>query len=75
MGRKHPTILYSINGARVYTYDLSPTKEESTVKTLLGEFTTTFSSDLSDEFPRAYWFIEKAVLGWLKDEYTRIATS
>lgn len=73
--RNHQTILYSINGSRVYTYDLSPTKEESTVKTSLGEFTTTFSADLSDEFPRAYWFIEKAVLGWLKDEYSRIATS
>lgn len=72
--RNHPTILYSINGLRVYTYDLSPMKEESTVKTSLGEFTTTFSSDLSDEFPRAYWFIEKAVLGWLKDEYSQIAS-
>ncbi len=73
--RNHPTMLYSINGSRVYTYDLSPTKEESAVKTSAGEFTITFSAGLSDEFPRAYWFIEKAVLGWLKDESGQIATS
>ncbi|MBX2991361.1 MAG: hypothetical protein KF749_09335 [Bacteroidetes bacterium] len=69
-------ILFSINGTKVYTFDVAPTREESNID--LSEFgtaTTTLSSDLSDGFPKGYRFIQKAVLKWLKDEHTRIVRS
>jgi hypothetical protein len=71
----HHVIIYRINASRVYSYDLSPTTEQSTVMTSVGEFAITASSDLSDNFPRTYKFMQKAVLRWLRDEYDQVAIS
>jgi hypothetical protein len=72
--KNYSVILYNIDGSKVYTYDVAPTKEESNIPIVgLGKVTMTFSSDLSDTFPKTYWFLEKAVLAWLKSEYDRIS--
>jgi len=74
--RNFSGILFSINGSKVYTFDVAPTREESHIDVSeFGTASVTFSSDLSDGFPRGYWFIQKAVLRWLKDEYVRIVQS
>ena len=66
-------VLFSINGSKVYSFDVAPIKEESHIDLSgIGTARITFSSDLSDGFPKGYWFIEKAVFKWLKDEHTRI---
>lgn len=66
-------VLFSINGSKVHSFDVAPLKEESHLDLSgLGTARITFSSDLSDGFPRGYWFIEKAVFTWLKAEYSRI---
>ncbi|HYT53821.1 MAG TPA: hypothetical protein VEQ38_03840 [Verrucomicrobiae bacterium] len=66
--KNHRVIIYKINASRVYSYDLSPTTEQTSV----GDFTITASADLSHDFPRAYKFMQKAVLRWLRDEHDRI---
>jgi len=70
--KNHRVIIYRINRSRVYSYDLAPNTEQSTVTTSHGDFTITASSDLSDDFPRAYRFMQKAVLFWLRAELDRI---
>ncbi len=73
--KSHHVIIYRINSSRVYSYDLAPIMEQSTVTTSVGDFTVTASSDLSDDFPKAYKFVQKAVLRWLRDEHDQIANS
>jgi len=66
-------IYYSINGSKVYSLDMAPLTDQSTVNlSELGSLTITISSDFSDSFPKNYWFIQKAVLKWLRDNYARI---
>jgi len=69
-------MLYSINGSKVYSLDLTPVNDETKIE--VPDFDTlsfTLSVDSTDKFPKAYWFIEKAVLRWLRDEFVRIAHS
>lgn len=74
--KDYSVILYSINGSKVYSLDVAPTKEESHIDLSgFGTATIKVSSDLSDTFPKGYWFIQKAVLKWLRDEYARISHS
>jgi len=73
--KNYDVIIYRINSSRVYSYDLAPTMEQSTVTTAVGDFTVTASSNLSDDFPRAYKPLQKAVLRWLRDEHDPIANS
>jgi len=74
--KNYSVILYSINGSKVYTYDIAPTKHESNVPIAnIGKVTMTFSSDLSDTFPKSYRFLEKAVLSWFRNEYDRISNN
>jgi hypothetical protein len=74
--RNYSAVLFSINGTKVYSFDVAPMKEESHIDPSgLRTATITFSSNLSDGFPKGYWFIQKAVIKWLKDEYTRILHS
>jgi hypothetical protein len=70
--KNYRVVIYRINASRVYSYDLAPSTEQSTVTTALGDFAITASSDLSDDFPSAYRFIRKAVLIWLRAEHDRI---
>jgi len=74
--KNYSAVLFSINGTKVYSFDVVPMKEESRIDVSgFGTATITFSSDLSDGFPKGYWFIQKAVFKWLKDEYVRIVQS
>jgi hypothetical protein len=70
--KNHPVVIYRINSSRVYSYDLDPTTEDSTVVTSIGDVSIRVSSDLSDDFPKPYKFLQKAVLRWLRDEYDRL---
>ncbi len=66
-------ILYSINGSKVYSFDIAPIKAESDIDISgFGKTAFTVSGDLSDKFPKTYWFIQKAVLKWLRDEFNRV---
>lgn len=37
-----------------------------------GSKVYSYSGDFESQFPKSYWFIEKAVIHWLKDEYNKI---
>lgn len=71
--KNHNVILYNINGSKVYSLDMAPMRDESIVDLAeFGKATITLSSDFSDTFPKTYWFIQKAVLKWLRDEFRRL---
>ena len=71
--KHHKVILYNINGSKVYSLDMAPTKDESIIDLAeFGKATMTVSSDFSDTFPKTYWFIQKAVLKWLRNEFDHI---
>jgi hypothetical protein len=72
--KNHNVILYNIDGSKVYSLDMAPMKNESIVDLAeFGKATLTVSSDFSDTFPKTYWFIQKAVLKWLRNEFDNIA--
>jgi hypothetical protein len=72
--KNHNVILYSIDGSKVYSLDMAPVRDESIMDLAeFGKATLTLFSDFSDTFPKTYWFIQKAVLKWLKDEFEHIA--
>jgi hypothetical protein len=73
--KHHRLIIYRINGSQVFSYDLAPTSEQSTVTIAVGNFTSTTSSNFTDDFPRAYKFMQKAVVHWIREEYDRMANS
>jgi hypothetical protein len=75
MAKSYPGIIYSINNSKAYRLYVEETKKhESSLEILrIDKLTLTFSSDLSDTFPKTYWFLEKAVLTWLKSEYDQIS--
>lgn len=67
---------YSINGSRIYSFDMNPLSDESEIE--LPDIETAspmklvITCDLSDKFPRSYQFMEKAVIKWLNDEYLKL---
>jgi hypothetical protein len=74
--KNYGVILYNINGSKVYSLDMAPSTDQSTIDLEeIGELTITISSDLSDKFPKNYWFIQKAVYKWLRDNYASINNS
>ncbi len=69
-------VFYSINGSRIYSFDMSPLSNETEVKLPSVETDSpmklVITCDLSDKFPRNYQFMEKAVIKWLTDEYWKL---
>lgn len=73
---QNTSIFYSINGSRIYIFDVSPFSSETEVK-LPGVETDSpmklvITFDSSDKFPKQYYFMEKAMIKWLTDEYNKI---
>lgn len=67
---------YSINGSKIYSFDVNPLSDESEIK-LPGVETASpmklvITCDLSDKFPRSYQFMEKAMIKWLNGEYLKL---
>jgi hypothetical protein len=66
-------ILYSVNGSRAYTLGVGPErKSEARIEAAGIIVTMTMDFNESDDFPRRYKFMEKAVLKWLRDEHARL---
>lgn len=69
-------IFYSINGSRIYSFDISPISSKSEVS-LPGVDTNAtikliIEFNASDRFPKNFLYMEKAVIKWLTDEYYKI---
>lgn len=76
LSSQNTSVFYSINGSRIYIFDVSPLSSESEVK-MPGVETDSpmklvITCNLSDKFPRNYQFMEKAVIKWLTDEYWKL---
>lgn len=74
---QNTSIFYSINGSRIYIFDVSPLSSETEVK-LPGMETNSpmklvITFDSSDKFPKQYDFMKRAMIKWLTDEYCKIA--
>ncbi len=70
------SIFYSINGSRIYSFDIRPKSSESEVS-LPGTDTNEsikliITVDASDKFPKQYRHMEKAVIKWLTGEFYKI---
>ncbi|HZV46789.1 MAG TPA: hypothetical protein VFG06_05530 [Thermodesulfovibrionales bacterium] len=69
-------LYYSINGSRIYSFDIVPSSTESAINLsevgVKSPFKSVITIDTSDKFPKNYHFMEKAVIKWLTDEYNKI---
>ena len=73
--KNNSTILYNINGSKIYTFDGEPIKFEHKISIHDGDDATLILTSDSESFPKKYWFLEKAVFAWLKKIYDQIETN
>jgi len=69
-------LFYSINGSRTYSFDVSPFSTTSEINLseigIESPLQLVVTIDGSDDFPKNFLFMEKAVKQWLLDEYNKI---
>jgi hypothetical protein len=69
-------LFYSINGSRAYSFDVSPSSTTSEINLsgvgIESPLQLVVTTDSSDNFPKNFLFMEKAVRQWLTDEYNKI---
>ena len=65
-----------MNGSRIYSFDIKPSSIESDINVseagIESPLKLVITIDSSDKFPKNFYFMEKAVIKWLTDEYNKI---
>lgn len=72
-------LFYSINGSKTYSFDVSPSSTTSEINlsevSIESPLRLVVTIDGSDNFPKNFLFMEKAVKQWLADEYNKIGNT